>query len=220
MIDFIRTLIDPVFNQKYSHEREIMESQIARRDFAYLQRHSKILEKRNMNIVICITIGFVLGFLAFVIVTRLDAKKTTQVYAVNLNAGKRNAVKSTPMPIKKHTGLERDVVKPQASSTVFDKYTDYNNAISMFFGNDKISFAVARAESGFNCSVVANDNYGLFQINIVHMWRFTSHGLKWYSCHDNAMVAHQIWEEREQIVRGSGWLIWGAYTDKSYLRYL
>ena len=87
-------------------------------------------------------------------------------------------------------------------------------AIYVYFGDDVVAYAVALAESGLNCEKVSRTNdYGLFQINKVHLWRFKKQGLDPFNCWDNAKVAMQIQEEQ-------GWKPWSAYKNGSYKKHL
>lgn len=98
-----------------------------------------------------------------------------------------------------------------------EEWTDERRAreaIYIYFGNDKVAYAIARAESGFNCKAVSHTgDYGLFQINKVHLWRFEKEGLDWSNCWDNAKVARQIYEEQ-------GWYPWSVFQNKKYLQFI
>lgn len=106
--------------------------------------------------------------------------------------------------------------KQISASTIKDPAQE---AIYIYFGKDKVAYAVARAESGLTCH---KTNYnkngtvdrGLFQINSIHDWRFKKFNGDPYNCWDNAKVAAQIVEEQK------GWGAWVAYTSGSYLSFL
>jgi hypothetical protein len=84
-------------------------------------------------------------------------------------------------------------------------------AIYIYFGKDITAYAIAMAESGLNCKRVSKTkDYGLFQINQVHLPKFKEDK---FDCYENARVAKKIYD-------ASGWNAWVAYTNGSYLKYL
>jgi hypothetical protein len=84
-------------------------------------------------------------------------------------------------------------------------------AIYIYFGKDITAYAIAMAESGLNCQRVSKTNdYGLFQINQVHLPKFKEDK---FNCWENARVARQIYE-------ASGWNAWVAYSTGVYKNYL
>jgi hypothetical protein len=84
-------------------------------------------------------------------------------------------------------------------------------AIYIYFGKDIKAYAIALAESGLNCQRVSKTNdYGLFQINQVHLPKFKEDK---FNCWENARVARKIYD-------ASGWNAWVAYTNGSYINHL
>jgi hypothetical protein len=106
-----------------------------------------------------------------------------------------------------------DVVgKVQASETVINPAKE---AIYIYFGNNPVAYAVARAESGYNCKAISKtSDYGLFQIHLpLHQWRFDKFGGSWDNCWDNARVAYEIQSEQ-------GWNPWSVFTNGNYKLFL
>jgi hypothetical protein len=84
-------------------------------------------------------------------------------------------------------------------------------AIYVYFGKDITAYAIAMAESGLNCQRVSKTNdYGLFQINQVHLPKFKEDK---FNCWENARVARKIYE-------ASGWNAWVVYSTGVYKNYL
>jgi hypothetical protein len=84
-------------------------------------------------------------------------------------------------------------------------------AIYIYFGKDITAYAIALAESGLNCQRVSKTNdYGLFQINQVHLPKFKEDK---FNCWENARVARKIYE-------ASGWNPWVVYSTGVYKNYL
>jgi len=84
-------------------------------------------------------------------------------------------------------------------------------AIYVYFGKDITAYAIALAESGLNCQRVSKTNdYGLFQINQVHLPKFKEDK---FNCWENARVARQIYD-------ASGWNAWVVYSTGVYKNYL
>lgn len=86
-----------------------------------------------------------------------------------------------------------------------------------FTGNDAaIAFAVAKAESGGNSTIVSTPNTdgsvdrGLFQINSKAWPGFTG----WNDPAQNSSFAHDV------VLKEQGWHAWTAYNNGSYLQYL
>jgi len=84
-------------------------------------------------------------------------------------------------------------------------------AIYIYFGKDITAYAIAMAESGLNCKITSKTNdYGLFQINKVHLAKFKEDK---FDCYENARVAKKIYD-------ASGWNAWVVYTTGIYKTYL
>jgi hypothetical protein len=84
-------------------------------------------------------------------------------------------------------------------------------AIYVYFGKDITAYAIALAESGLNCQRVSKTNdYGLFQINQVHLPKFKEDK---FNCWENARVARKIYD-------ASGWNAWVVYSTGVYKNYL
>jgi len=84
-------------------------------------------------------------------------------------------------------------------------------AIYIHFGKDITAYAIALAESGLNCQRVSKTNdYGLFQINQVHLPKFKEDK---FNCWENARVAKKIYD-------ASGWNAWVAYSTGVYKNHL
>lgn len=78
-------------------------------------------------------------------------------------------------------------------------------AIYVYFGRDEMAYRIAQLESNFRCDVISKTkDYGLFQINEIHMWRFKKFNGNPLDCWDNAKVAYEIWKEQ-------GWNAWTSY---------
>ena len=80
----------------------------------------------------------------------------------------------------------------------------------------RVAIAVARAESGLRCDAVGiNTNrttdFGPFQINSVHIGRFTLSEIA--NCEGNVNTAYKIYQEQ-------GWNPWVAYLNGSYRKFL
>ena len=92
-----------------------------------------------------------------------------------------------------------------------DNYRPELEAIYIFFGKDITAYAIAMAESGLNCeSISQTKDYGLFQINEVHLPKFKEDK---FNCWENARVAYEIYKRQ-------GWYPWVAYTNGSYKKHL
>jgi len=84
-------------------------------------------------------------------------------------------------------------------------------AIYIYFGKDITAYAIAMAESGLNCKITSKTNdYGLFQINKVHLAKFKEDK---FDCYENARVAKKIYD-------ASGWNPWVVYSTGVYKNYL
>ena len=84
-------------------------------------------------------------------------------------------------------------------------------AIYIYFGKDITAYAIAMAESGLNCKTTSKTNdYGLFQINQVHLPKFKEDK---FDCYENARVAKKIYD-------ASGWNPWVVYSTGVYKNYL
>jgi len=84
-------------------------------------------------------------------------------------------------------------------------------AIYIYFGKDITAYAIAMAESGLNCKITSKTNdYGLFQINKVHLAKFKEDK---FDCYENARVAKKIYD-------ASGWSPWVVYSTGVYKAYL
>jgi len=84
-------------------------------------------------------------------------------------------------------------------------------AIYIYFGKDITAYAIAIAESGLNCKRVSKTkDYGLFQINQVHLPKFKEDK---FDCYENARVAKKIYD-------ASGWNPWVVYSTGVYKNYL
>jgi len=84
-------------------------------------------------------------------------------------------------------------------------------AIYIYFGKDITAYAIAMAESGLNCQRVSKTkDYGLFQINQVHLPKFKEDK---FNCWENARVARKIYD-------ASGWSPWVVYSTGVYKNYL
>ena len=84
-------------------------------------------------------------------------------------------------------------------------------AIYIYFGKDITAYAISLAESGLNCQRISKTNdYGLFQINQVHLPKFKEDK---FNCWENARVARQIYN-------ASGWNAWVVYSTGVYKNYL
>jgi len=83
-------------------------------------------------------------------------------------------------------------------------------AIYIYFGKDITAYAIAMAESGLNCKITSKTNdYGLFQINKVHLAKFKEDK---FDCYENARVAKKIYD-------ASGWNAWVVYSTGVYKNY-
>ena len=87
--------------------------------------------------------------------------------------------------------------------------------IRRVFGKDaRMALAVSQAENGTReCAKkgYTSNDWGIFQINEVHLHRWTIEQLK--DCTQNVLIAYEIF-------KSSGWHPWVAYQNKSYLRFL
>lgn len=86
--------------------------------------------------------------------------------------------------------------------------------IRRIFGSDaKMALAISQAENGTRqCDREGKTkDHGIFQINQVHLNRWTIEQLK--DCTENIKIAHLLFHEQ-------GWTPWVAYTNGSYKKYL
>jgi len=114
-------------------------------------------------------------------------------------------VENLPKNSPKQRGFETTALKAK---------NEPHEAISFFFGEDKIAHAIAKAESGYKCdSISKTKDYGLFQINQTHLWRFEKFRGNPLNCWDNAKVAYEIHKEQ-------GWRPWVVFQNENYLKYL
>lgn len=104
-----------------------------------------------------------------------------------------------------------EVLQPQ--SLIYQNISDdreskiewAKKAIYVYFGKDEMAYKIAQLESNFKCDVVSKTkDYGLFQINEIHLWRFKKFNGNPLDCWDNAKVAYEIWKEQ-------GWNAWTTY---------
>ncbi len=99
----------------------------------------------------------------------------------------------------------------------------YMELLQQYNWDSNIAYAVMMAESGGNPDNINKEDYhrrakcwgsyGLFQMGCVH---FGSYGLTSSNWNDpvvNVKAAYLLWKER-------GWTEWGAYKNKSYLKFL
>lgn len=83
----------------------------------------------------------------------------------------------------------------------------------------KTALAVAKAESGLRCDAqnvnkgTNSLDAGLFQINSVHLKKAGWKIADLLDCKKNTDMAYEIY-------KGSGWVAWSAYTNKSYKRFI
>jgi hypothetical protein len=139
-----------------------------------------------------------------------------------------NSRRVEPLPTSvphKDNGKERQILPSPtpAPTKVLEKpkiqtLNPVQEAIYTYFGNDKVAYAVARAEAGLTCHKVHYNNNGtvdrgLFQINSIHDWRFAKFGGDPFNCYDNAKVAYEIQKEQ-------GWSPWSVYNSGSYLAFI
>lgn len=77
--------------------------------------------------------------------------------------------------------------------------------IRRIFGEDSpTALAIAKAESGLNCSAVSSTfDYGIFQLHFQPI----------FDCTWNIFKAKELFDQR-------GWQPWSVYNSKAYLKYL
>lgn len=126
---------------------------------------------------------------------------------------RQNTPVKTEKPQQEASGVQPvpEKVTPTPKKETFNSPKE---AIYVYFGNDPVAYAVAKAESRLNCKVISKtDDYGLFQINKVHLWRFTNRNLDPLDCWDNSRIAAEIQAEQ-------GWWPWSVYKSGRYLTFL
>ena len=123
-------------------------------------------------------------------------------------------VKNLPKNSPKQRGFETTALKAKNEQISHISLNEPYEAIYVYFGEDKIAHAIAKAESGYKCdSISKTKDYGLFQINQVHLWRFEKFRGNPFNCWDNAKVAYEIYKEQ-------GWRPWVVFQNERYLKYL
>jgi hypothetical protein len=128
-------------------------------------------------------------------------------YEFKFKIEKRKVLKEKPL-----TSSKTSKITPPAPTKILS--SSYK-AIYIYFGDDPVAYAIAKAESGLNCSQISQtSDYGLYQIHLpLHQWRFDKFGGKWDNCWDNARVAKQIYDEQ-------GWSPWTVWQSGVYLSFL
>jgi len=111
------------------------------------------------------------------------------------------------MKIKSTITVYNEVVyKPKTIEEKIAEYDwDYNTAVAVMLAESKANPKAVNIDDHHNG---CNGSYGLYQIACIH-----DDPAKLKDPDYNIERAYELYQE-------SGWEIWGAYTNKSYLAYL